>query len=58
MTKEEIKQERQKRYWTQNELAKKAGVLSSQVCEWEKGRYNPSLRSQKKIKEVFEANPV
>jgi DNA-binding XRE family transcriptional regulator len=58
MTAAEIKQERLNRLWTQAELAQKAKVTTVQICEWETGKYKPSLRSQRKLKEVFTTNPV
>lgn len=58
MTKEEIKAERLKRFWTQEYLALKAGIYAVQVCEWETGKTAPSLKSQFKLKKVFDENPV
>lgn len=58
MKKEELKQEREARFWTQIDLANKGGFLQNQVSEWETGKRNISLRSQKRLKALFDNNPL
>jgi DNA-binding XRE family transcriptional regulator len=58
MTGTEIKQEREKRFWTQRDLALKAHIQHPLISLWETGKYNPSLKSQKKLKQVFDENPA
>jgi transcriptional regulator with XRE-family HTH domain len=58
MTGEYIKSERLKRLWTQEDLATKSTIKTSQISEWETGKRNVSIRNQRKLKIAFESNPI
>ena len=58
-----LREQRLRRYWTQIELAEKAGVDEVTICHIETGRTKPSLISQQRIAdalglEVGEVFPV
>lgn len=47
---EEIKRIRQRSFLTQQDFAKKIGVVFSTVNRWESGRSKPNLKAMKSIK--------
>jgi len=48
-----IKEYRQEKGWTQEQLAKKAGVSRQSIVSIEKGKYIPSLPLALKFTELF-----
>lgn len=48
-----IRQFREKRGWTQEQLAEMVGVTRQTILFLEKGKYNPSLRLAYKIAQAF-----
>lgn len=51
---EKLKQLRQNREWTQEELADKLFISRTAVSKWESGRGFPSIESLKAISKVFD----
>ena len=51
---QELKQEREKKGWTQQQLADEVGVSISEVQEWENGTSYPKADDQRKLSKVFE----
>lgn len=51
-----MRQERIKRGWTQDYVAKKCGVSYQTVCDWENNRRKPSYDVLVKLLELFECN--
>ncbi len=57
MISSKVKQLRNKRGWTQEELAKKAGISRVSVARIEAGmRKNPDLSTRKKLAKAFKVN--
>ena len=48
---------RLKKFLTQQDLAEKMGVHATQVSDWERGIYQPSMRNLRKLCEVLEVDP-
>jgi transcriptional regulator with XRE-family HTH domain len=48
---------RERKFWTQKELAEQVGVHATMVSDWERGLYRPSLRHLKVLCEVLEVTP-
>lgn len=53
-----LRREREKRGWSQNELAARIGADPKVVSRWERGEATPSKFYQKKLCELFEKNAV
>lgn len=51
---EKLKQLRQNKKWTQEELAEKLFISRTAVSKWESGRGFPSIESLKAISQVFD----
>lgn len=51
-----LKQERIKRGWTQDYVAKKCGVSCQTVCDWENSRRKPSFDVLVKLLDLFDYN--
>lgn len=51
-----LRQERIKRGWTQDYVAKKCGVSCQTVCDWENNRRKPSFDVLVKLLDLFEFN--
>ena len=49
---------RKTKHWTQNELAKRAGMPSTQLCLIEKGRVSPTVRTLERIAYALESDVV
>ena len=49
-----IKEYREKVLITQQELAKILGVGLANVSRWEKGHYEPTMETKRKLKKLFE----
>ena len=49
-----LRQERIKRGWTQDYVAKKCGVSCQTVCDWENNRRKPSYDVLVKLLDLFE----
>ena len=52
-----LRRERERRHWTQSELALKIGATYLTVCRWENGTTSPSLYYRKQLCEVFGLPP-
>lgn len=50
---ETLKYLRNSEQFTQKNLAKKLNLTANTVCEWEKGRSEPSITTIKKLAELF-----
>lgn len=48
-----LRQERIKRGWTQDYVAKKCGVSCQTVCDWENSRRKPSYDVLVKLEDLF-----
>jgi tetratricopeptide (TPR) repeat protein/transcriptional regulator with XRE-family HTH domain len=48
-----LRQQREKRYWTQTELARMLGTTYLSVCRWENGTTSPSLYYRKQLCDLF-----
>lgn len=53
MINEKIKLLREKKDWTQHELAEKLGVTASSVSQWENGMKEPRMGMIQKIADLF-----
>ncbi len=53
-----LRREREKRGWSQNELAARIGADPKMVSRWERGEATPSKFYQKKLCELFVKNAV
>lgn len=51
--KENLKNSRIENGFTQKKLAEMLGLSKNSICEWEKGRCEPSIEMLKKISEIF-----
>lgn len=51
-----LKEERLEKKLTQKTLASSLGLSPNCICEWEKGRSEPSLESLKKLSQIFECS--
>ena len=49
-----MRQQREKRHWTQTELARMLGATYLSVCRWENGTTTPSLYYRKQLCEIFQ----
>lgn len=49
-----IKELRLSLYLTQDEFAKKLGVSYASVNRWENGRYEPTMKIKRKLKQIME----
>lgn len=49
-----IKQYRNKKFITQEELANQLGVSFVTVNRWEKGKYDPTMKQKRVLYELFE----
>lgn len=54
----DIKRIRTEAFLTQGEFAKEMGVHIETVRAWEHGRFNPSLKAQKKIVDFCKKNGI
>jgi transcriptional regulator with XRE-family HTH domain len=54
---EKIKKHRLDHHWLQRDVAKKIGISSASVSNWERGITSPSRRMTKKIREFFDCPP-
>lgn len=54
----DIKRIRTEAFLTQGEFAKEMGVHLETVRAWEHGRFNPSLKAQKKIVDFCKKNGI
>jgi len=52
-TKQTIRQLRQARGWTQEQLARRVGVTQSGVSTWERGRGTPWPKLQQRLADLF-----
>ena len=48
-----LKQYREKKFLTQEELAKVLGVSFVTLNRWENGKYKPTMKMKKKLHELF-----
>lgn len=48
-----IREYREKKFISQQELAKILGVSNVTVCRWETGRYEPDMETKKKLVALF-----
>lgn len=48
-----IKEYREKELLTQKQLAKKLGVGAVNVSRWERGHFEPTMETKRKLKELF-----
>jgi len=53
---ENLKYLRHAHQFTQKELAYRLGLSANCICEWEKGRSEPSLETIRKLAELFEVS--
>ncbi len=51
-----LRQERIKRGWTQDYVAKNCGVSCQTVCDWENRRRKPSYPVLVKLEDLFQMN--
>src|SRR5690348_16175793 len=49
-----MRQQREKRHWTQTELARMLGTTYLSVCRWENGTTTPSLYYRKQLCDIFQ----
>lgn len=49
-----IKEYRKKRALTQSQLAEILGVRQNTICQWEKGKREPSIKMCKNLASVFD----
>lgn len=52
-----LRRERERRHWTQSELALKIGATYLSVCRWENGTTSPSLYYRRQLCKVFGLPP-
>lgn len=50
---QKVKEYRQRKFLTQEDLAQLLGVTLVSVCRWETGRYEPTMKIKKKLYELF-----
>lgn len=50
---EKVKEYRQNKFLTQEEMAKLLGVTLVSVCRWETGKCEPTIKMKKKLYELF-----
>ena len=48
-----IREYRERKFISQQELAKILGVTNVTVCRWETGRYEPDMETKKKLVALF-----
>lgn len=48
-----IREYRERKFISQQELAKILGVSNVTVCRWETGRYEPDMETKKKLVAIF-----
>lgn len=48
-----IREYRERKFISQQELAKILGVSNVTVCRWETGRYEPDMKTKKKLVALF-----
>lgn len=48
-----IREYRERKFISQQELAKILGVSNVTVCRWETGRYEPDMETKKKLVDLF-----
>ena len=53
-----IKKLRKKLLLTQSEFAELLGVKLVTVSRWESGKFEPTMRAKRKLKELFEKNNI
>ena len=53
-----IKELREKKKWSQEELAQKLYVTRQSVSSWEKGKNYPHLETLKSLSEIFNVNLI
>ena len=53
---EKLKQLRQNKKWTQDELAEKLFISRTAISKWESGRGFPSIESLKALSKVFDVS--
>lgn len=53
-----VKELRKKLLVPQMELAKMIGVSFATVNRWERGRYEPSYKAKRKLRELFKKNGI
>jgi transcriptional regulator with XRE-family HTH domain len=49
---------RERKYWTQQDLADQMGIHSSQISDWERGIFHPSMRNLRKLCEALGVTPA
>lgn len=49
-----IKEYRERKFLTQQELARKLGVTYVSICRWETGKFEPNMETKKKLASLFE----
>lgn len=49
-----IREYRERKFISQQELAKILGVSNVTVCRWETGRYEPDMETKKKLVALFD----
>lgn len=53
-----IKKLRKKLLFTQSEFAELLGVKLVTVSRWESGKFEPTMRVKRKLRELFEKNNI
>ena len=53
-----IKKLRNKMFLTQSEFAKELGVSIASVARWETGENEPTMKTKRKLKELFDENGI
>ena len=48
-----IKEYRERKFLTQEELAKKLGVSKMSITRWETGKFEPTMQIKKKLYQLF-----
>ena len=56
MLKQKLRELRTKKKLTQKELSEKLGLSKNAVCEYEKGRAEPSIETLIKLSRIFEVS--
>lgn len=56
MLKQKLRELRTKKKLTQKELSEKLGLSKNAVCEYEKGRSEPSIETLIKLSRIFEVS--
>jgi transcriptional regulator with XRE-family HTH domain len=54
---EKLKRLRERRYLTQRELAEKAGISADTIVKLEQDRWEPRLRTIRKLAEALDVHP-